>query len=100
MLSGNRKLQLGRGKLPAADGMRSDGEPLVEERRELSLRRVGRVMVELDVRHHGDLRPQEGDRAVRLVSLDDEPALPHARIAAELGDDPTDDPRRVVAELI
>ena len=86
-------------ELPAADGIRRSCEPVVEERGELRLRGVRRVMVELDVRHGGDLRPQKRDRPVRLVALDDEPALPHARVSAELRDDAADDPRRIVAEL-
>ena len=71
----------------------------LEERRELGLRGVRRMVVELDVRHDGDLRPQERDRAVGLVALDDEPALARAGVPAELRDDPADDPRRIVAEL-
>ena len=56
-------------------------------------------MIELDVRHDGDLGLEQADRAVRLVALDDEPALPDARVPAELRDDAADDPRRVQAEL-
>ena len=42
---------------------------------------------------------RERDRAVGLVAFDDEPALPHAGVPAELRDDPADDPRRIVTEL-
>ena len=57
------------------------------------------MVVELDVREHGDLGTQERDRAVGLVALDDEPALPHAGVAAELRHDAADDPRGIVSEL-
>ena len=56
-------------------------------------------MVELDVRHRRDLGAQERDRPIRLVALDDEPALPHAGVSPELGYDAADDPRRIVTEL-
>ena len=57
------------------------------------------MVVELHVRHRGDLRLEKRDRAVRLVSLDDEPSLPHTRVPAELRNDPADDPRGIMAEL-
>ncbi len=57
------------------------------------------MVIELDVRHGGDLRTQVEDGAIRLVAFDDEPALPHTRVPAELRHDPADDPRRIVAEL-
>ena len=56
-------------------------------------------MIELDVRDHGDLGCEEPDRAVRLVALDDEPALSRAGVPTQLRHDASDDPRRVVAEL-
>ena len=55
-------------------------------------------MVELDVRDDCDPRPQEEQRAVGLVTLGDEPALPRARVAAELRDLPADQERGVEPE--
>ena len=43
----------------------------------LELGRVGRVVVELDVREHGDVRAEVQERAIGLVGLDDHP-LPAA----------------------
>ena len=86
-------------ELPAAHRRRRPRHPLVEVRGELGFGRVRGVVIELDVRHDGDLRLEEADRAVRLVALDDEPALPDARVAAELRDYPADDPGRIPAEL-
>ena len=86
-------------ELPSPNHLRRVCEPLLEEGRQLRLGRVRRVMVELDVRHGGDLGSKERDRAVGLVALDDEPALPHACVSAELWNDSADDPRGIVAEL-
>ncbi len=57
------------------------------------------MVIELDVRHDGDLRAKKSDRAVGLVSLDHEPARPGACVPAELRDDAADDPGRILAEL-
>ena len=57
------------------------------------------MVVELDVRHDRDLRAQPLDRPVGLVALGDEPALPRAGVAAELGDLAADEPRRIEPEL-
>ena len=43
-----------------------------------------RVVVEIDVRDDGDFGREDEDRAVRLVTLDHEPAAAGARVAAEL----------------
>ena len=73
VLAGDRELEGHRLELPAANDVRDTGEPLIEERREVGLRRVGRVVVELDVGDDGDLRRQGADRPVGFVALDDEP---------------------------
>ena len=99
VLAGHGERELDRLELPSPHGLRSPREPVLEEGGELRFRPVRRVVVELDVRDGGDLGSQERDRAIRLVALDDEPALPHARVPAELRHDPADDPRRIVAEL-
>ena len=57
------------------------------------------MMVELEVRDHGDLGTQDRDRPVRLVTLHDEPALPVSGVPTELRHDPADDPRGIVPEL-
>ena len=57
------------------------------------------MVVEVDVGDHRHPRAQRGDRAVRLVSLDDEPALPRAGVRAELRHLAADDPARVAAGL-
>ena len=49
--------------------------------------------------HHRDLRPQRRNRAVGLVPLDDEPALPRAGVRAELRNLAADDPARVAPRL-
>ena len=54
-------------------------------------------MVELDVRDDRDLGRKPEHRAVRLVALDDEPALPRARVAAELRHRRADQPGRVAS---
>ena len=53
---------------------RSNAAVELGERAELA------VMVELDVRDHRDLGREREDGAVGLVALDDEPALPRARV--------------------
>ena len=60
----------------------------------------GRVMVEIDVREHSDLRSQQFERAVRLVALRDEPPVPRPRVRAELGHRASDEKRRVETELV
>ena len=100
MLAVHRKVELDRRQVPAQDDVRHLGEPGVEERAQLGLRRVRRVMVELDVREHGDLRTQRADRAVGLVTLDHEPTAADAGVPAELRHDPADDPGRVTAGLL
>ena len=67
---------------------------------ELGVRAEGRVVVELDVRDDSDRRRQREDAAVRLVALDDEPAAPGPRVAAELGNLAADEERRVAAEPV
>ena len=57
------------------------------------------MVVELDVRHDADLRPQPLDRPVGLVPFCDEPALAGTGVPAELGDLTAHEPRRVEAEL-
>ena len=86
VLAGDRELERDGLQRLAADDVRYVREPLLEERlAHLRLRAEGRVMVEVDVEEDGDLRSQGGDRAIGLVSLDDEPAAappPRSRRAA------------------
>ena len=81
---------------PAAHGVGHHCEPRVECVAQLLDGAVGGVVVELDVRHDRELRPQLEHRAVELVSFDDEPSVAAARVPAELRDHAADDPRRVV----
>ena len=73
--------------------------PAVERSLELGERAELAVVVELDVRHHRDLGREREDGAVGLVALDDEPALPRARVAAELRHRRADQPGGVAAGL-
>src|SRR6266511_5526857 len=75
VLAGNRELDVERLELPAANRLRHVSDPVVEQPLQLGSGRELGVMIKLDVEHDGDLRPQRGDRAVRLVALDDEPSL-------------------------
>jgi hypothetical protein len=99
VLSRNRETEVDGLELPAPHDVGCEVEPLVEERRQLRLGSVRGMVVELDVRDHRDLGPKEADRAVGLVPLDDEPALPGTRVPTELRHDASDDPRGIVAEL-
>ena len=75
-------------------------EPFVEELLDLGSRAERRVVVEVDVRHDRDARPQCGDGAVGFVALDDEPARPGPGVAAELRNIRSDQPRRLAAETL
>ncbi len=99
VLARHGQLERDRLELGTADDLRHLGGPRVEEGRELGLGCEGGMVVDLDVRDDCDLRPQEADRAVRLVSLDNEATRPGARVPAELRDDAADDPCGVVPEL-
>ena len=85
MLAGHGAARLGRLQLVGADDVRHLGEPALEQLLHLGARRELRVMVELDVRDDRDLRTQQLDRPVGLVTLDDEPAFAGARVSAQLG---------------
>ena len=100
VLAGHSELELHRLELLGAHDVRHLAQPLLEERLHLGARAERRVVVEVDVEEHGDLRPERGDRAVRLVALDDEPALARARVAAELRDLAADQERRVEPEPV
>ena len=78
VLAGHRELELDRLELLRAHDVRHMGEPRLEELCDLRARAERRVMVEVDVQQHRDLGSERGDRAVGLVALDDEPALPRA----------------------
>ena len=95
----DRKIDVDRRQLPAAHNVRHAGEPHVEEVPQLRLRCVGRVVVELDVGDNRDLRCKRPDRAVGLVTLDDEPARPDTCVTAELRHDPADDEGRISTRL-
>ena len=66
------------------DGLRRAGQQRAEDLAHLGQRAVGRVVVELDVRHHRDVDVQREHRAVRLVGLDHEP-LARAPVGVEPG---------------
>ncbi len=91
--------ELHRLELPAAHDVRHLRRPAAEQLLDLGLGREGRVVVELDVGDDGDLRPELLDRAVGLVALDDEPALPGPRVAAELRQLRAQEHRRVATGL-
>jgi hypothetical protein len=74
-------------------------QPALERALELAERPVLGVVVELDVRHHGDRSGQREDGAVGLVALDDEEPVAEARVRAELWDGGADQPRRVAPGL-
>ena len=57
-------------------------------------------MVEVDVEENGDLWMQRGDRAIRLVTLDHEPAGTGSRVAAELRHVGSDEERRVETQFV
>ena len=100
MVTRNRELDLDGLELVSSDGFRSGREPVGEERLDLGARGEFRVVVEIDVRDHRDLGAKGGDRAVRFVSFDDEPAAARSRVAAELRDLAADQEGRVVAEPV
>ena len=100
VLSGNGQRERDRLELPTADDLGDRLQPLVDGVLELGRRTVGPEVVELDVRDDGDPGLQREDRAIGLVSLDDQPPDAGAGIAAELRDDAADDPGRVVARLL
>src|SRR5207253_1989841 len=83
----------------AAHDVRYVRDPLVKQLLQLRERAELGVMVELDVQDDGDLRTKRRDRAVGLVALDDEPALPRAGVAAELRDHAADRERGIAPEL-
>jgi hypothetical protein len=56
------------------------------------------VVVEVDVRHDRNLRPQRRDRPVGLVALHDEPALACSSVAAQLRHVTADQKSGVIAE--
>ena len=99
VLAGNGEHEVDGLELPPPHDLRDVREPCLDRRLELGCGPVRRVMVELDVRHDRDPRPQRERGAVGLVALDDEPARPRAGVAAELRDDPSHDPGRVVSGL-
>src|SRR5436305_1413630 len=66
----------------------------------LGARGEGRVGGGIDVRDHRDLGAKDWARAVRLVSLADEPAATRPRVAAELRDLAADQEGGVVAKSV
>ena len=100
MLPGHGELELDGRQLLGSNDVRHMTEPLVEELRHLRARAERRVVVEVDVQEHRDLRPERRDGAVRLVALDDEPALTGPRVAAELRDLAADQKGRVEPEPV
>ena len=76
VLARQPQLALERLQPVAPDDLRDGGEPALEQLLDLGLRAELAVVVEVDVRHDGDLRTQVLDRPVGLVALDDEPTRP------------------------
>ena len=74
VLARHREVELDGLELLGAHHVRHLAQPLLEERLDLGAGGERRVVVEVDVEQHGDLRPQRSHRAIRLVPLDDEPA--------------------------
>src|SRR5262245_25529169 len=100
VLARHGELDLGWVEVLSAHGLRRPPEPVREQRLDLDARGELGVVVEVDVRDYRDLRAERGDRPVRLVSLDDQPARAGACVAAELRDLAADQERRVVGEAI
>ena len=100
VLTRDRELERDGLELVPAHDLARTGEPVLEQLPHLGLGGEGRVVVELDVRQHGDLRPQQLQRPVRLVALGDEPALPRARIPGELRDLAADQKGRIEPEPV
>ena len=100
VLARHGELEVDERKLVRPHDLGDFRQPSLEELLDLGARRELGVMVEVDVRDDGDLRPQVLDRPIRLVALDDQPARPRARVAAELRDLAADQERRVAAEPI
>ncbi len=102
MLPGHRELEGDGLQVPAPDDPvgREGGGPPVEALLELGGRGEGRVVVELEVRHDRDLCRQLEHRPVRLVALDDEPAVSGACVAAQLWDLAPDEERGIVAQRV
>ena len=80
--------------------LRQPREPVLEECLDLRPRTERRMVVEIEVRDHGDLGRERRDRTVRLVALDDEPPGARSSVAAELRDLAADRIRRVAAEAL
>src|SRR5207253_2060821 len=100
VLARNSQLELDRLELVATHVGGRLGQPALEQVAHLPFGGKGHVMVELDVRHYGDLWAEELERAVGLVSLGDEPALPRAGVPAELGNLAADQEGRIRAEPV
>src|SRR5439155_10727726 len=98
VIPGNRERQIHGVELPPADDIGRSREERLEELFDLGARGELRVVVEIDVRDDRDPRMEDGDRPVGLVALDDEPALPRARVSAELGYLPADQPGGIESE--
>src|SRR5579859_8075062 len=95
VLARHRELERDRLEFLRAYDVQHAREPLLEERLELCARGELRVVVEVQIEEDGDLGLQGGDGAVGLVALDDQPALPRPRVAAELRDLAADEKRRI-----
>ena len=100
VLAGNREHEVDRFELLGAHDVRHLGEPRLEQVLDLGERGERRVVVEVDVEEHGDLRAQRCDGAVGLVALDDQPSLSRSRVPAELRNVPADEERGIEAEPV
>jgi hypothetical protein len=100
VLPAQREPELDWRELLRPHDLRHVAEPLVEEPGDFGARAEGRVVVEVDVQQHSDLRPERGHRAVRFVPLHHEHAAPRPRVAAELRNLAADEKRRIEAEPV
>ena len=100
VLTWHPKLELDGLELLGPHDARHAAQPVLEERLDLGPRDERRVVVEVDVEEHGDLRSQGGDGAIRLVPFDDEPAGARPGVAAELRHVAADEERRPEAEPV
>ena len=99
VIARHRKLETHRLQVVAPHRKFATRHPAVEELRHLGTGSKRRMVVEIDVRQHADFRMQQLERPVRLVTFRHQPSASRSRIATELGDRPTDEVRRVEAEL-
>ena len=100
VLARHRERELDRLEALRAHDERHVLEPFLEERCHLGAGAERRMVIEVDVQQHGDVRARLGDRPVRLVTLDDEPARARAGVATQLRNLAADQERGIAAEAL